>query len=209
MLGRIVGHGILPAVPDDEQPGTGEDAHGMRVVVAASEGLAIELGRPGVGASRVAGEVADGIAELLVGSPAEAHSPVFAGLPSAGRDASQAGQRLRRREAGTAVADLGQQASGADGASAGQAVEDVGVGVQGELLLDLLGEDPDLLNKGAQGSQESTGDMVCCSRRGVGLIRPPRGPTRKAPCKRSWRSNWSGLRGLDRCRLPRRALAQP
>src|ERR1700730_3955153 len=70
-----------------------------------------------------------------------------------------AGQGLRGGEAGAAVADLGQQAGGADPAGAGEADEDVGVGVQGELLIDLLGEELDLLDHGAQGGQEGAGDV--------------------------------------------------
>jgi len=83
----------------------------MGVVVATACGAAVEVGSPGVGADGVAGEVADGVAELLVGSPAEADRTELAGLASAGRDASQAGQRFWGREAGAAVADLGQQAA--------------------------------------------------------------------------------------------------
>src|SRR5262245_49177046 len=135
MPGRVVGHAVLPAMPDHEEPGAGQDADRVRVVVAASDGSAVKVGGPGVGTAGVAGEVADGVAELLVGSPAEADGAVLTRLASAGRDAGEAGQGLRRREAGTAVADLGQQARGADAAGAGQAGEDVAVGVQGELLV--------------------------------------------------------------------------
>ena len=134
VLSRVVGRPGLPAVPDHEQPGAGEDADRVRVVVAAGDGPTIEVGRPRVGADGVAGEVADGVAELLVGGPAEADRTEPAGLASAGRDAGEAGQGVGGREASAAVADLGQQAGGADPAGAGQAGEDVGVGVQRELL---------------------------------------------------------------------------
>src|SRR5579875_3148320 len=136
MLGRVVGRAVLPAVPDDEEPGAGEDADRVRVVVAAGDGAAVE-----------------------VGGPAEADGTVLARLASARRDAGQAGQGLRGREASAAVADLGQQAGGADGAGAGKAGEDVGVGVQGELLFDLLGKDLDLLHQVAQGGQKGAGDV--------------------------------------------------
>src|SRR5256886_2139169 len=159
MLGGVVGGAVLPAVPDHEEPGASQDANRMGVVFAAGDGAAVEIGGPGVGADGVAGEVADGVAELFVGGPAEADGAVLAGLASAGGDAGEAGQRLGRREAGAAVADLGQEAGGADGAGAGQAGEDVGVGVQGELLVDLLGEDLDLLDQGVQGGQEGPGDV--------------------------------------------------
>src|SRR5439155_7152097 len=109
MLGRVVGRAVLPAAPDDEEPCAGEDADRVRMVVAASDGVAVEVGSPGVSASGVTGEVADGIAELLIGGPAEADGAVLAGLACAGGDAGEAGQRLRRGEAGPAVADLGEQ----------------------------------------------------------------------------------------------------
>src|ERR1700735_5104587 len=42
----VVGGAVLPAVPDDEQPGAGEDADGVGVVVAPGAG---SLGRGGRG----------------------------------------------------------------------------------------------------------------------------------------------------------------
>src|SRR6266404_451875 len=65
VAGWVVGDSFLPAVPDDVEPGAGEDADGVRVVVAAGDGLVVELGGPGAGAAGVAGEVGDGVAELL------------------------------------------------------------------------------------------------------------------------------------------------
>lgn len=100
MLGRVISGAVLPAVPDHEEPGAGDDADCVRVVVAAGDGAAVEIGSPGVGADRVAGEVADGIAELLVGGPAEADGAVLAGLASAGSDASEAGQQARDSDVG-------------------------------------------------------------------------------------------------------------
>src|SRR5262249_3831704 len=91
MLGRVVGRAVLPAVPDHEEPGAGQDADRVRVVVAACDGAVVEVGRPGVGADGVASEVADGVAELLVGRPPEVDGAVLAGLAGAGRDAGEAG----------------------------------------------------------------------------------------------------------------------
>ena len=44
VFGRVVGDPVLPAVPDDEEPGAGEDADGVRMVVAAADGTAVEVG---------------------------------------------------------------------------------------------------------------------------------------------------------------------
>ena len=40
VLGGVVGGDVLPAAPDDVDPGAGEDAHGVRVVLTAAQGLA-------------------------------------------------------------------------------------------------------------------------------------------------------------------------
>src|SRR6266511_3414235 len=69
--GRVVGEVVLPAAPDDVCPGAGQDADGVGVVAAAGDGFGVEVGCPGVGAAGVAGEVAQGVAQLFVGSPAE------------------------------------------------------------------------------------------------------------------------------------------
>ncbi len=192
VLGRDVGLAFLPAVPDDVEPGAGQDADGVGMVVAAGEGLAVELVGPGVGAAAVAGEVADGVAQLFVGGPAEADGAVLARLAGGGCDAGQAGQRVGGGEAGAAVADLGQQPSGAHGARAGQAGEDVGVGMQLQLLADLFAEGLDLLDQAAQYCQQGAGGVGpgCAvgagQSAGCGLSRAysTAGSTRR--CSRRW-----------------------
>ena len=90
--GGVVGGLVLPAVPDDEQPGAGEDADGVGVVVAAGAGAVVEVGGPGAGAAGVAGEVGDGVAELFVTRPAEADGAELARLPGGGCGAGEAGE---------------------------------------------------------------------------------------------------------------------
>ena len=58
----VVGDAVLPASPDHVQPGAGEDANGVGMIVAAGAGLSVEVGGPGVGVVGVAGEVNDGAA---------------------------------------------------------------------------------------------------------------------------------------------------
>ena len=41
--GRVVGCAVLPAPPDHSCPGAGEPAHGVGVVAAAGDGLAVDL----------------------------------------------------------------------------------------------------------------------------------------------------------------------
>jgi hypothetical protein len=71
VAGWVVGGVVLPAVPDDVEPGAGEDADGVGAGFAAGDGVVVEPGGPGAGAAGVAGEVADGVAELFVGGPEE------------------------------------------------------------------------------------------------------------------------------------------
>jgi hypothetical protein len=148
--GGVGGGLVLPAVPDDEQPGAGEDADGVGVVVAAGPGAVVEIGGPGAGAAGVAGEVGDGVAELLVTRPSEGDGADPAGLAGGGCGAGEAGQRFGGGEAGAAVADLSEQPGGTDGAGAGQRGEDVAVGVRGERDGDLGGQRLDLLGQGDQ-----------------------------------------------------------
>lgn len=109
MVGRVVGGAVLPAVPDGVEPGAGQDAHGVGVVVSSGDGAVVAVGGPEVGSAAVTGEVADGVAELFVCGPTESDVFDFAGLTGGGGDASQAGQRFGRGETGSAVPDLGEQ----------------------------------------------------------------------------------------------------
>src|SRR3954449_2507000 len=77
--GGVVGDVVLPASVDDADPGAGEDAHRVRVVVAAGAGVGVDLGGPGAVVSAVVGEGRDGLAETLVAGPAEMHGVVLAG----------------------------------------------------------------------------------------------------------------------------------
>src|ERR1700757_540848 len=80
MFGGVVGGVVLPAVPDDVEPGASQDADRVGVVVASGSGAVVEIGGPGVGASAVAGEVGDRFAELFVCGPAESDVFDLAGL---------------------------------------------------------------------------------------------------------------------------------
>ncbi len=69
LLGGVVAQVVVPA-PDDICLGTSEDPNGMWVVVSSGDGAFVEFGRPGAGVAvaRVAGEVAQGVSELVLGS---------------------------------------------------------------------------------------------------------------------------------------------
>jgi hypothetical protein len=80
MAGRVVGSAVLPAPPHHSCPGAGEDSHGVGVVAAAGDGLAVDLGRPRRGASGVVGEEGHGLSQPLVAGPPEADVAVGAGV---------------------------------------------------------------------------------------------------------------------------------
>jgi hypothetical protein len=48
MLDRVVGHLVDPAAPDHPDPGASKDAGGVGVVVAAGDGVGVDLGGPGL-----------------------------------------------------------------------------------------------------------------------------------------------------------------
>src|SRR5271169_6776473 len=167
VFGGVVVDAVLPAVPDDGEPGAGKDADGVWVVVASGSGAPVEVGGPRVGSAGVAGEVADGVAQLFVAGPTEADGAYFAGLAGRGGDTGQAHQRLGGGELGAAVADFGEQSGSADAAGAGQAGEDVRVDVRGQLGLDVGGEGLDLFEQAGEHGDEGAGDRGV--RVGVGV----------------------------------------
>jgi hypothetical protein len=90
--GRVVGDAVLPAAPDDVYPGAGQDAHGVRVVAATGDGPVVQVGGLGAGTAGVAGEVTEGVTQLLVRSPAEGDGLDLARLSGGGRNPGQARQ---------------------------------------------------------------------------------------------------------------------
>ena len=173
VLGRVVGGAVLPAAPDHVEPGAGQDADGVGVVFAAGAGVVVDGRGPGAGVPGVAGEVADGVAELAVDRPPEADRDVLAGSAGDRCDPGQARQRLGVGEPCPAVPGLGQQARRAQCAGAGQGGEDVRVRVGGELGGDLGLQDLDLAGQGTQGGHQSAGDG--CPGRSVGSGSPAGG----------------------------------
>src|SRR6185503_12707410 len=159
VLSRVVGDVVLPAVPDDVEPGAGQDAHGVGVVVTAGASAAVEVLGPGVCAAGVGGEVGDGVAQVFVARPSESDRTHGARLAGGGGDASQACQCLGGGESAATVADFGEKLCGSDLSGPGQAGEDVRIGVRGELVGDLIGQGLDLFDEGAQGSDQCVGDV--------------------------------------------------
>src|SRR4051812_6974241 len=106
--GRVVGDAVLPAAVDHADPGAGEDAHGVRVVVAAGAGVGVDLGGPGAGVSAVVGEGRDRLAEALVAGPAEVHGVVFAGFVGDRGLSGEGGDGVGRVVGCAGIAPLGE-----------------------------------------------------------------------------------------------------
>jgi hypothetical protein len=109
--GGIEGYAVLPAAPDDAQPGAGQDPDGVRMPAAAGDGCGVDRGGPGVGHAAAVGEVHHRGAELFAAGPAEHGLGSLAGL--AGRWAGS-GQGIIGGEPLPAVTDLRQEVRGAD-----------------------------------------------------------------------------------------------
>ena len=101
--GGVVGGVVLPAVPDDVEPGSGEDAYGVGVVVSAGAGLAVEVVGPGVRTAGVGGEVGDGVAQVFVARPPESDRPHGARLAGRWGHTGQAGQCFGSGESAAAA----------------------------------------------------------------------------------------------------------
>jgi hypothetical protein len=158
----------LPASPDDVEPGAGEDADGVGVVVAAVACSLVEVGGPGVGVVGVAGEVDDGAAESFADGPAVGDDLRLAGLAGGRCSAGEGGQYLWGGVSAAGVADLGEQPGRAHGARAGQRGEDRGIGVDGELLGDLFVERGDLGPDAGERGDQGEGDLGAAGGLGSG-----------------------------------------
>src|SRR5690606_40501223 len=56
VFGGVVGNAVEPAAPDHADPGAGQHADGVRVVLARLAGLGVDLRGPGAGVPAVVGE---------------------------------------------------------------------------------------------------------------------------------------------------------
>src|SRR5216684_3517615 len=149
--GDVVGAAILPAAPQDTNPGAGQDADGMRMITATPTGGGVDRRRPGRGMARVVGESSERLAQALVARPAKGDLAVLAGFAGDGRDAPLGGQLLVGGEAGAILPELGQDLGRVDPPAAWERLEEGAIGV-----LRQGGDDGrrELLDLDAQGGQD-------------------------------------------------------
>ena len=114
MLDWVIGHLVDPAAPDHPDPGASKDAGGVGMVVAAGDGVGVDLGGPGAGQPGVVREGRHGVAEALVARPAERHRGVLAGLAGDRHDAGEGGDGLGAVVGVAAVAPAGEHLGGVD-----------------------------------------------------------------------------------------------
>lgn len=136
MSSWVICRSLLPALPNDVDPGPSEDPTGMRVGLVAGPGVVIHLRRPGVRIAAVLREVDERVAELLVAGEPERDPPVLTRLAGGRGSAGKTGKRFGRRKPLTNVADLREQGRCPDLAGSRQAREDLPVRMMLELFSD-------------------------------------------------------------------------
>ena len=82
---------VLPAPPDDPDPGPGEDADGVRMAAASGDRTSVDGVSPGVGHPAAVCEIHHCGSEFLVARPPEHDLFTFAGLPCRRRRPGQGG----------------------------------------------------------------------------------------------------------------------
>src|SRR5207244_2396507 len=125
---EVVGGPVLPAAPQNSDPGTREDANGVRMVAAAADSSLVPGGGPRGGMPGIIGEGRERRAQAFIAGPAECDAVMLTGGVSDGSDAGLGGQVLGTAKAAALIAELGQDLSGVDGAAARQALPDGGAG---------------------------------------------------------------------------------
>src|ERR1017187_9129897 len=125
--GGVAGYAVEPAAVDDADPGAGEYAGGVRMVLAAGAGIVADLRGPGAGVPAVVGEGGDRDAEPLVAGPAEVDGAVLAGLAGDRRAAGEGGDGVGVLVGLAAVAPLGEHLGGVDLTRPWQRREDLAV----------------------------------------------------------------------------------
>src|SRR3954453_4173603 len=158
----LVGGVVVPAAPEDADPGAAEDAQGVGMVGAAAAGALVDVAGPGVVVAGGVGQGADGFAQAFVAGAAEAGGFLLAGFDGDGAHAGVGGQAFGGGVAVAAVADLGQEGGGADAALgvAEEALEDWAVVVGLEGVGDLAGEPGDLGHQDAERGDQAEDDRA-------------------------------------------------
>ena len=127
----VVGGLVVPAGPDDAQPGAGEDADGVWVAAAAGAGVAVDAFGPGRAVAGVVGPDGERLARFCVAGVAEADGVLAAAVFGDGHAAAERGGFVGACGAVEQRSDFGDELCEADRADARQGPEQLGLGVLG------------------------------------------------------------------------------
>ena len=174
MTGRVEGLAVLPAAPDDADPGPGQDADRVGMSASPRNCSLVDVGRPRVGHPTPVREVHQGGSEPFVARPPKHGLVAFPGLPGRGGRSGQGGEGVIGGKPFPAIADLGQQGGGPDHPRSWQFSEDVLVGVRVEELGDLLFDLDDLLVQRLDEADQADGDPA--AGRALSTEQPGSGP---------------------------------
>lgn len=176
--GDVVGATILPAAPQDADPGSGEDTNGVGVIAAAGAGVGIDGRGPGGGVTGVVGKRRERLAQALVAGPAEADGPLLARGAGDRSHATFGGELLGRGEARAVIAELGQDLGRIDFAAAGQGLDERAIGVLRQGRGDRRRELLDLGDEGGEHGDHAPDDFAAGL--GFGLAHSAQGGCPKA-----------------------------
>src|SRR5580704_11664510 len=79
--GRLIGGPVLPAAPENPDPGPSQGADRVRVILASGPGLRVDLAGPGVPVAGGVGKPGDGGPQALVAGPPEGGDAKLSRLP--------------------------------------------------------------------------------------------------------------------------------
>ena len=80
MFGGVIGDSVLPATPENPQPGAPQNSDRVGMVEPPRAGGQVDASSPGMVMPCRVGKARDGVSEAFVAGPAEADGVVFAGL---------------------------------------------------------------------------------------------------------------------------------
>ena len=155
---RIEWLAVLPAAPDDADPGPSQDANGMGMSASPRNCSLVDVGRPRVGRPAPVREVHQGGSEFLVARPSKHGLVAFPGLPGRRGRSSQGREGVIGGKPFPAIPDLGQQGGRPHHPRSWQCIEDVLVGMRVEELRDLLFDLDDLRIQRLDEADQAEGD---------------------------------------------------
>src|SRR6476469_3624143 len=129
----VVRGSVDPAAVDDPNPGAGQDADCVRVIVPALDCPSVDVGGPGAFVATVVGEHGHRLTESFVAGPTEMHGTVFSGCFGDRGQAGERGDRVGRVVGFAGIAPLGEHLGGVDLTRPWQRREDRGVRVLPEV----------------------------------------------------------------------------